>query len=709
MIRRFIIAALALFLLASLKSSAQGTELSPFNYGELFEQHGSIFLIIDHETGRIEEANRAAARFYGYSQEELESMYIQEIYILSPEEVAKERTTAFEQKRNFFIFQHRLADGEVRTVRVYSYPYAIGDREGLFTIIFDVTAEQQLAARTRAKQTAIIALSLLLVLIFAGVSYKFNQLWVKERRQQRLLAESERRYATLLSNLHGLVYRCKFDREWTMEYVSWGGEELTGYPAEDLLYNNKLSFNSIIHPEYKETLWQEWQVVVAAKSKFRQEYRIITRQGREKWVLELGRAVYDSRGEVAVLEGIITDVTPLKEAEARARANEERLKATLKSVGDGVIATNRQGQVEMINPVAQHLTMWTQEEAFGQPLTEVFKVIDEQTRLPVADPAAVALETGQTVTIANTALLVGKDGTERPIDDSVAPIKDEDGVLLGAVVVFRDSSEQRRRQREIEHLSYHDMLTGLYNRRFFETELERCNTARNHPLSVIYADVNDLKLINDAFGHAAGDQMLVASAGVIRAQCRSDDIIARIGGDEFAILLPRTDAAAAAAIANRITAGAAEEKVMGVVLSISLGWSTKLDESELMFQVIKNAEDHMYREKLLYKTAHRSSLVKVLHAALLHECGSEAIHAKRVSQLCVAIGEAYSLGKKELEELAIAGELHDIGKITVPIGLIEKADALSDAELEEIRRHAEAGYRLLNTLPEYAQLSEYVC
>jgi len=202
--------------------------------------------------------------------------------------------------------------------------------------------------------------------------------------------------------------------------------------------------------------------------------------------------------------------------------------------------------------------------------------------------------------------------------------------------------------------------------------------------------------------------MLVAAAGAIRVQCRADDIIARIGGDEFAILLPRIDAAAAAAIAECIATGAAKEKVMGMSLSISLGWASKSHESEPMFQVIKDAEDHMYKEKLKYKTAHRGSVVKVLYAALLLECECAAVHARRVSQLCVAVSEAYGLGKQELEELAVAGELHDIGKIAVPKGLIEKTGALSEAEWEEMRRHAESGYRLLNILPEYAKLSEYV-
>ena len=602
MARYLLMIFLALLIFKNSATLAYAAQHTPFDFEKLFEQHGSIFWIIDHETGRIVDVNDAAARFYGFSEEELESMYIHQINIMSPEELAKERQAAFEQERNFFVFQHRLASGEVRTVRVYSYPYQFDNREGLFSIIFDVTEEQQLAAHARTQQTAITILLVTIGVTLAATSLILNRLRLKTHRQNDLLVESERKIATLLSNLHGMVYRCKYDRDWTMEYVSWGCEDLTGYPVNDIINNSRVSFNNIIHPDYRDLLWEKWYYVNAEKNKFQHEFRIITRKGEEKWVMEYGQKIYDRDGLVVALEGIITDVTALKNAEDAARNHEERLMATLISVGDGVITTDRWGRVDLLNPVAELLTGWTQQEAEDRMTSEVFKIFDENTRLPIEDPVTAVLETGETKKIKDTAMLVSKDGKEWPIDDSIAPIKDKDGLLIGVVVVFRDSTEQRNKQREIEYLSYRDVLTGLYNRRFFEAELERCDTARNYPLTFLYIDVNNLKFVNDEFGHAMGDQMIKAVAGVLTLQCRADDIIARIGGDEYAVLLPKTDQEAAAAIASRIIAAAENEKVMGTSLSVALGWATKYNKEESIQQIIKAAEDQMYKNKLLQKS-----------------------------------------------------------------------------------------------------------
>jgi len=602
MARYLLMIFLALLIFKNFATLAYAAQHTTFDYGEMFEQHGSIFLIIDHETGRIVNANAAAARFYGFSEVELESMYIHQINIMSPEELAQERLAAFEQERNFFVFQHRLASGEVRTVRVYSYPYQFDNREGLFSIIFDVTEEQQLAAHARTQQTAITILLVTIGVTLAATSLILNRLRLKTHRQNDLLVESERKIATLLSNLHGMVYRCKYDRDWTMEFVSWGCEELTGYPATDIINNSRVSFNSVIHPDYKVLLWEKWQRVVETKSRFQDEFMIITRQGEEKWVMEYGQPIYNQDGVVIALEGIITDVTALKNAEDRARHNEERLMATLVSVGDGVITTDRWGCVELLNPIAQFLTGWTQQEAEGRMTSEVFNIFDENTRLPIEDPVTAVLETGETKKIKDTAMLVSKDGKEWSIDDSVAPIKDKDGLLIGVVVVFRDSTEQRNKQHEIEYLSYRDVLTGLYNRRFFEAELERCDTARNYPMTFLYIDVNNLKFVNDEFGHVMGDQMIKAVAGVLTAQCRADDIIARIGGDEYAVLLPRTDQEAAATIASRIIAGVEKEKIMDISLSVAIGRAPKYNKEEPIQQIIKAAEDQMYKNKLLQKS-----------------------------------------------------------------------------------------------------------
>ena len=140
---------------------------------------------------------------------------------------------------------------------------------------------------------------------------------------EKALNESERSKSVFLSHLPGLAYRCYYDREWTMQYVSDGCYSLTGYPPECLLYNRDLSYNDIISPEYRETLWNKWEQILAKREPFKHEYEIITATGEKKWVLELGQGVFDGKGEVEALEGIVLDISDRKAIEDALKYNNE--------------------------------------------------------------------------------------------------------------------------------------------------------------------------------------------------------------------------------------------------------------------------------------------------------------------------------------------------------------------------------------------------
>ena len=174
-------------------------------------------------------------------------------------------------------------------------------------------------------------------------------------------------------------------------------------------------------------------------------------------------------------------------------------------------------------------------------------------------------------------------------------IKDELQMLIDYL------NEMRHRIRiavqEVKELSYTDQLTGLYNRRFFEEELKRLDTLRNLPLSLIMVDVNGLKLTNDAFGHEAGDQLLQKVAQVLKDECRTDDIISRIGGDEFVILLPKTDHLQVASLGDRLIEAIHKKKIRNLPVSASFGWETKKGDKEDINSVFKRAGDYMYSKK----------------------------------------------------------------------------------------------------------------
>ena len=506
----------------------------------------------------------------------------------------------------------------------------------------------------------------------------------------------------------------------------------------------------------------------------------------------------------------------------------EWLRITLQSIGDGVIATDGEGNVAFLNEVAESLTGWSQEEAIGSPLTEVFHIINEYTRERCADPAQKVMTTGRIINLANHTVLVRRDGHEVVIADSAAPIRDDLGNIEGAVLVFRDETEKRRMEErlrisertyrnlfhnaqvglfrsslkdgtileanhqiasmfgyasreefmaefvakkhyaipaqrqemlrllaengEIRHyeaklyrkdgstvwmlysarsypnegwlegvmeditdrvlaeeklryLSYHDTLTGLYNRAFLEDEIERL---AEEELSVVIGDVNGLKLINDAFGHRKGDELLVRIADILRRAVGDKGTIARWGGDEFAIILPKAGVEAARALVQIIRNSCATEECGGVRPSISLGTATRRGFDEPLQEVISRAEDRMYRHKLMEGSSIRSAIMGSLTNTLREKSFETEEHAERTRTLAINLGRRLGLSENRLAELSLMATLHDIGKIAIPDHILTKPGPLTSDEWEAIKKHPEIGYRITHASPDLAPISEAI-
>ena len=280
--------------------------------------------------------------------------------------------------------------------------------------------------------------------------------------------------------------------------------------------------------------------------------------------------------------------------------------------------------------------------------------------------------------------------------------------FCGARGVLMDIQEQKVIEDEISYLSFHDHLTGLYNRRFFEEELSRLDIKRNLPITLLMCDVNGLKLTNDAFGHFIGDKLLKKAAEVLKHTCRADDIIARIGGDEFVILLPNTDTFTTEIIIQRLNASMLIEKVDNISLSISFGFASKILPEQNINEVFKQAEYLMYRQKLSESNDFRNKTLRIILKSLYEKNEREELHAKRVSELSVSIGKALDLSIEDLNELNTLGLMHDIGKITIADEILNSPNILNDISWEEIKRHTETGYRILSSVNEFAQLAEYI-
>lgn len=274
--------------------------------------------------------------------------------------------------------------------------------------------------------------------------------------------------------------------------------------------------------------------------------------------------------------------------------------------------------------------------------------------------------------------------------------------------VSRNIEDRKKSQDEVLYLSYHDQLTGLYNRRFYEEEIKRLNQKENLPLTIVMADVNGLKLINDSFGHAKGDELIQKVTEVILKGCRKKDMVARLGGDEFIIILPNTEVIEANKIIKQMKHFAAMEKVGSIDVSISFGYETKYYNHELLEDIYKKAEDHMYKKKLFESPSMRGKTINTIIRTLHEKNRVEEQHAHRVSHLCESIAIALELNDDKVEEIKTVGLLHDIGKIAIDENVLNKPGTFTEEERREIERHSEIGYRILSTDNSMSEMAEYV-
>jgi diguanylate cyclase (GGDEF)-like protein/PAS domain S-box-containing protein len=236
-------------------------------------------------------------------------------------------------------------------------------------------------------------------------------------------------------------------------------------------------------------------------------------------------------------------------------AEKELAQVTLQSIGDAVITTDAQGNVRFFNPIAERLTGWKALDVQGVHFSTVFLIVDQVTREPVENPIDKALLEERIVSLANNTILIAHDGTEYPIADSAAPIRDRQGQIIGAVIVFHDVTESRYLTHQLSWEANHDALTGLINRRRFEQYLVEAIASvkdSNHQHALCYLDLDQFKVVNDTVGHLAGDELLRQISALIQKGVRANDMLARLGGDEFGILLTQCSLSQATQIAENL-------------------------------------------------------------------------------------------------------------------------------------------------------------
>jgi diguanylate cyclase (GGDEF)-like protein/PAS domain S-box-containing protein len=331
---------------------------------------------------------------------------------------------------------------------------------------------------------------------------------------------------------------------------------------------------------YVELALHQAELLDAAKSSW------IARQQAESDVLRLNAEFDDQIGyREAQLEHINQhlkkEIAERRSIERKLLAEKELAQTTLEAIGDAVITTDVKGNIQYFNPVAEHLTGWSLREVKGLPLTDVFNIINENTRRTIENPLQKVLRFGQIVTLAQNTVLIARDGTEYPIEDSAAPIRASNGEIIGVVLVFHDVTQSRYLARQLAWQANHDDLTGLFNRRTFELQLmDAIVGARSQDQKHVlcFIDLDQFKAVNDTCGHAAGDELLCQVTKLLQERVRVTDTLARLGGDEFGLLLHQCSLAQAEQVAEALRQRIQEFQFIWQGKTFTIGLSIGLAE-----------------------------------------------------------------------------------------------------------------------------------
>ena len=376
------------------------------------------------------------------------------------------------------------------------------------------------------------SLHLLVKLLGASMATGLNRL-----RDKIVLAELRERneLVSLTANdgiwdFDGATKRVELSRRW---------KAMLGYDPND--QEVVLDWYHLVHPDDMARVQSKMREHLEGKTAFFESvHRMKHQNGDWRWMSSRAKGVLDTNGRLLRLLGVEVDITERKLYEEALFREKESAQITLQSIGDGVITTDAEGTVEYINPVAEELTGWKVDDASGLPIDEIFRGFHEETCEPLENPLVVAVRRDRAIKSVRPTLLIRRDGNEIYIESTASPIRSGKGLVTGGVLVFHDVSESRELNRRLSYHASHDILTGLVNRREFESRLERAlksAKARETSYALVYLDLDQFKIVNDSCGHSAGDALLGQLGALLKSKIRWRDTLARLGGDEFGVLL----------------------------------------------------------------------------------------------------------------------------------------------------------------------------
>ncbi|MGM0688497.1 MAG: sensor domain-containing diguanylate cyclase/phosphohydrolase [Bacillota bacterium] len=505
-----------------------------------------------------------------------------------------------------------------------------------------------------------------------------------EEKQEEIIYRNKLLEALFKNSTDAIVY---FDQNYRIIDINNNFQKLFGYSLSEV---NGKDVDDVIEQGKEKSANRDYTEKVLTGETIIAEGTRYTKDGNPLEVLIKGIPVVINN-KFCGGYAIYADITKQKLAEQALKESEEKYKGILGSIKDGYFEVDLKGKINFCNEAAARMLGYSIEEFIGTDYRDICKnhkyVFNTFNRL---------FQTGKTKHILATNM-IQKDGSEVYGELTLSVIQDRYGNILGFRGLGRDVTERKLYEDQLKFLSLHDQLTGLYNRSYFENELQRLSNSREYPITIIVTDLDGLKLINDTVGHEKGDQMLKICAEILANSLRSSDILARVGGDELVIVLPRTNYNSGEKLVSRIQAKIEAYNCMQpeqIPLSISIGLATSENKDKSLQKTFKEADDLMYRDKLNKGVIARSQIIKTLMDKLEKIEYVDKGHTRRLQELCLKVGKVILLPGEQLSALNLLAQVHNLGKVGIPDDIIFKNGHLTEDEWTIIKQHPEKGCRI---------------
>lgn len=540
------------------------------------------------------------------------------------------------------------------------------------------------------------------------------------KQVEKELRQTQRRLLDFIDFLPDPTFAIDHDGKVTM----WNRalELLTGIPKEIMIGQGDLAYSIPFWGERRATLadlllWGELsqhvdgpykELAWEGESMFAECFAPALNQGRGAHVWLKAAPMYDQAGKIIGAIETVRDITGQRKAFLARQASEQRLRHITDNLMDIVCEMDANGTILYASQSTIRVLGYTPDELLGRSAYDLVHPED----LPMLGQAIQNIREARKRNHHGRAEFRCRNaqGAYFWAEAATNTILNEQGELRQIILALRNISARKALEEKLTFMSWHDSLTGLYNRGYWQRQLNEMEAAKTNPVGLLLCDVDGLKLVNDTMGHDAGDRMLIRLAEILTALCNNSDIVARIGGDEFAILLPNSDRERVLTLSK-----AAKQSIddyntenQPLPLSVSIGIAVRVDPEEPMAALVKRADDRMYREKLNRSHSVRNSLVQALTLALeARDFGTEG-HTQRVQQLATQLAGNLGLPGPSLNDLRLLAQFHDIGKVGTPDYILHKPGPLTEAERQEMQRHTEIGHRIALASADLAPIADLI-